>query len=553
MVSRREPDETPDETRDETPPDAPRGTPGGTPSRTPSGSRSGANPGTSPGTNAGTNPPGDPQARLDALIEGVRVADGDLRRAHAVRYRAIERARVEAVSSADEAGRTRTEAEDMARRSVISEIACALRASEQSVQRLVNEAEQLVLSFPATLACLEQGSTDVPQVRDLLACVMTLPEERRRDFEAQALPQAMRLSPGRFRRFAQRLRERLHDEPLEERAERAREDRRVCLEPELDGMAWFSVHLSTEQGAMIMARIRALTLQAVADERRARRDRRAENEARRVFDARPAPPVMEDGRTMAQVEADVAVDLLLHGGLVPGDVPGDSGADFSRAAWNGTRTDGVASVRPTIFVTVPVLTLLGRSDEPADLNGTIPNGTVPIDAETARRLCGDATSFLRILIHPETGEQLSFGRDRYEVPASLRRYLRVRDLTCRFPGCGRAAARCDVDHTLAWEHGGGTDASNLAHLCRKHHTLKHHGSWRVRPGPSGALHWTSPAGRSYESPLTADPPVVPMRFTRRTVMDYLSLSEAGAAPPDSPAGNDSSAGNDDGVDEPAPF
>ena len=61
------------------------------------------------------------------------------------------------------------------------------------------------------------------------------------------------------------------------------------------------------------------------------------------------------------------------------------------------------------------------------------------------------------------------------------------------------ASRCEVDHTVAWEHSGDTALENLAPLCKGHHTVKHHGGWRLRqvPDSGGAVEWTSPAGRRY--------------------------------------------------------
>ncbi|MGC5169002.1 HNH endonuclease signature motif containing protein, partial [Luteimicrobium sp. DT211] len=93
------------------------------------------------------------------------------------------------------------------------------------------------------------------------------------------------------------------------------------------------------------------------------------------------------------------------------------------------------------------------------------DGYGPIDDHTATLLTAAAPSLRRLLTHPHTGVVLALGRETYTVPADLRAYLRLRDGTCRFPGCSRAAARCDVDHTTAYVTGGTTDATNLAHLC----------------------------------------------------------------------------------------
>ncbi len=100
---------------------------------------------------------------------------------------------------------------------------------------------------------------------------------------------------------------------------------------------------------------------------------------------------------------------------------------------------------------------------------------------------------------PETGAVLSVGRDRYAVPEDLKRFLRVRDKTCRFPGCNRSAAHCDLDHSLDWQFDGLTAHDNLAHLCPACHALKSETGWRVLHLGGGTLEWTSPTGRTFVS------------------------------------------------------
>ncbi|WP_370455348.1 HNH endonuclease [Diaminobutyricimonas sp. LJ205] len=65
----------------------------------------------------------------------------------------------------------------------------------------------------------------------------------------------------------------------------------------------------------------------------------------------------------------------------------------------------------------------------------------------------------------------------------------------------------DLDHTIAKEHGGPNTAANLAHLCRKHHRLKHLTGWSVEQLDHGILRWTSPTGHQYtsEPELRSDP------------------------------------------------
>ncbi len=59
----------------------------------------------------------------------------------------------------------------------------------------------------------------------------------------------------------------------------------------------------------------------------------------------------------------------------------------------------------------------------------------------------------------------------YRPSAALQRFLRCRDMTCRFPGCDRPAEFADIDHTIAYPYGP-THPSNLKCLCRKHSRLR---------------------------------------------------------------------------------
>ena len=158
--------------------------------------------------------------------------------------------------------------------------------------------------------------------------------------------------------------------------------------------------------------------------------------------------------------------------------------------------DGLlGAITARVEVTVPVSALMGANGAhhtapPAELDGLC-----PIDIETARRLAGAASGWERVLTHPISGALLAV--DRYRPGDQLKRHLRARDQHCRFPACGLAARRCDIDHTHAAAAGGATCERNLAHLCRRHHTLKHHSPWRVRHGENGILEWRSPTGRVY--------------------------------------------------------
>lgn len=88
----------------------------------------------------------------------------------------------------------------------------------------------------------------------------------------------------------------------------------------------------------------------------------------------------------------------------------------------------------------------------------------------------------------------------YRPSTALDEWVRLRDLTCRFPGCDQPAEHCDLDHAIPWPMGP-THPSNLRALCRKHHLLKTfwsgEGGWSDRQYADGTIVWTSPSGRTY--------------------------------------------------------
>lgn len=85
----------------------------------------------------------------------------------------------------------------------------------------------------------------------------------------------------------------------------------------------------------------------------------------------------------------------------------------------------------------------------------------------------------------------------YRPSAALERFVRCRDLTCRFPNCDQPAELIDIDHTVPYPFGP-THASNLKCLCRKHHLLKTFWpGWDDEQWPDGTVIWTSPAGCTY--------------------------------------------------------
>ncbi|MCX8561912.1 DUF222 domain-containing protein [Mycolicibacterium mucogenicum] len=91
---------------------------------------------------------------------------------------------------------------------------------------------------------------------------------------------------------------------------------------------------------------------------------------------------------------------------------------------------------------------------------------------------------------------------RYRPSAAMDEFVRMRAMTCMFPGCDHPATASDIDHTIAWP-AGPTHPGNLSPKCRKHHLLKTfyggRDGWRDRQQPDGTVVWTAPTGHTYIS------------------------------------------------------
>jgi len=80
---------------------------------------------------------------------------------------------------------------------------------------------------------------------------------------------------------------------------------------------------------------------------------------------------------------------------------------------------------------------------------------------------------------------LNMGRAMRSFNAACRRAVLTRDVGCVFPGCHIRGLWAEYHHIHHWADGGPSDYTNAALLCRRHHTLIHHGQWHIRLAPDG--------------------------------------------------------------------
>lgn len=407
-------------------------------------------------------------ATLDELVDLLQSVERTISSLQAARDGILSLGSRWAVEVADQA--QHPDAADMTARSVAAEMATALRMSDRTIQRRMADADWLVTRFPLVWAAQGAGRISAAHARVIVDAAEHLDVAEDRDaYSTQMIALAEVESPNRLGRMARRTAERFQPRSLDDRHRDAREQRGVWVNDRADGMAQLRV---LGPAALVHGAFERLTgmAEAVRAANAADRDDPRSAEPAEL----DAPAATADARTMDQLRADLALDLLLTG--VPAGHDDPSGA--------------LGAVVAEVSVTIPLLTMLGRDDVAAELDGC-----VPIDIDTARRLVGAASAWDRVLTDPVDGSVLAV--DRYRPSARLRRHLRARDQRCRFPGCGRSPSESDIDHTHDAALGGATREDNLAHLCRRHHMLKHHTPWHVERLDGGLLSWTSPAGRTY--------------------------------------------------------
>jgi hypothetical protein len=430
-------------------------------------------------------------AMLADLVESLAAAEATLSSMQAARDGLLALAGRLAVDIAQE-GR-HPDGGDMTIRSVAAEIGTIQRVSDRTVERRMSDASWLVDRFPLVWHAQGAGRISAAHSRVIVDAGAHLDDAADREaYAAEVLEVAAVESPNRLRRIARRIAEKYQKRTVTERHRDAREKRRVWMKDGEDGMAELGMH---GPAALVHGMFDRLSQMAhTHKEQNAKAAKQTDS--------------VRDERTIDQLRADLLADLVLTG----------------TPAGHDTEDGLLGQIHARVEVTVPASSLMtgettsaaGHCSPPAELDGSI-----PIDAWTARFFAGIVTGWDRVFTHPSSGATLAV--DRYRPSEQLRRHLRARDQRCRFPTCGLVARKCDVDHNVAAATGGATSHENLAAFCRRHHMLKHHSPWHVRQSPGGVLEWTSPTGRMY---IDEPPAQNTVRFAETTGFGGHAMTSA---------------------------
>ena len=179
-----------------------------------------------------------------------------------------------------------------------------------------------------------------------------------------------------------------------------------------------------------------------------------------------------------------------------------------------------------ITLVMPAESLLGGADEP----GMLPGGH-PVPSAFARQLvaaCDDAGAALalrRLFTSPDGTQLVAMDSRRRTFDGQLRRFITLRDQSCRTPWCDAPIRH--ADHVTPDRAGGATSSANGQGLCEACNQAKESPGWASRTTAGGPLTtWpgvpphrvrvSTPTGHTYDS--TA-PPLLPSRRLRIRAAD----------------------------------
>lgn len=370
-------------------------------------------------------------------------------------------------------------------------------------------AAKLAADLPLTLAALAAGDLDLFRAQVIADELREADHDTCTVVEGMIHPKVSGDTPGKARNRVRKALAEIDPGSVRERAARAKLDRFVSTRAShLPGMTEWYAQLPAAESAKAWAAIDALAHKYQHEDPTLTLDQcRADALADLILGnatihATLALAIPVNGNAADNAAADTSTGPERGPGSSPDTGSGpdtDSDADpgceadsDSEPTGMGISTGPACSGRPHGDEWAELWTKLSPNDPTAtgiDLPGI---GVIP--AALALSMAGDlGVSITRMLINPETGTTIETRSTNYRPPASIARFVRLRDGTCRFPNCSRRAERCELDHLIPWP-AGPTSVANLLCLCKHHHRLKHHTRWEPELRADGVVIWTDPYG-----------------------------------------------------------
>ena len=395
---------------------------------------------------------------------------------------------------------------------VAAEVAAALTITAAAAGALLHNATCLHERLPRIAELFAAGAVDYRTVRMLVArTLLALEPEVLAAIDAElaeAIPGWGALSVNKMQQAIDRVVGR-HDPQARRRAESRSRGRHVDIVHERD-VSYLSGQLFQTDATLLDRRLTALGHSVCDKDPRTVEQRRADALGALAVGAttlacacgEPDCPAADDGEAAPSVVVHVVAEAAAVNAAAPEVLHGEN--DDDHTAEIITSPERLAEIISAVSrrcgpapspAPSPVPSPVPRSETPS---GVVLGGQA-ISPAVIADLVARGMARLRPVVHPGDSPP----EPRYRPSAALADFVRCRDMTCRFPGCDVPADHCDLDHTVPYEAGGPTHASNIKAECRKHHLIKTFwcgpGGWRDQQFPDGTVIWTSPSGHTYRT------------------------------------------------------
>ncbi|UEL28440.1 HNH endonuclease signature motif containing protein [Pseudarthrobacter sp. L1SW] len=385
-----------------------------------------------------------------------------------------------------------------------AEIALARRESPARGGRLLGLARALATEMPRTLAALESGQLNEWRATLVVKETACLSAEDRCAVDEELAADTGSLAGAGDRAVTAAVRAaayRRDPSSVAQRASRAANERTVTLRPAPDTMTRLTALLPVAQGVAAYA---ALTRHA--DTVRATGDGRASGDGRGKGDGRATGEgrATRDGRGKGQIMADRLVECLT------GTPAGITGIDIQLVMTDRTLLQGDSEpARLTGYGTVPAQwarkAVLGAAAGPESAGPGAAGPATDSGSAGSAENTGLQVWLRRLYTAPAEGELVAMDSKARLFPPGLRRFLQVRDDTCRTPYCDAPIRH--HDHIIPWHTSGPTTSHNGQGLCEACNHTKENPGWTARPdtrpGQRHSVELRTPTGHTYHS--TAPP------------------------------------------------
>ena len=340
----------------------------------------------------------------------------------------------------------------------IAEFALAIGRSTDSGRALVAHAVEVKYRLPRTWARIVSGDLQVWRARRIAELTLRLTAEAAAFVDAQVAPFAHRIGIAALERLVEEAIARFMPETAAESAEAAAERRRfdidtrhvsfdgtVLVEGELDLADALDLEDAVTRGA---ASLKAGGSEQGLDVRRSQ----ALGELARHQLALDLQAGAEAPKGSSGANAPKPRQVILYVHLSEAAIRGETGLHLAR----------------------------------------VENHRLVVTADQVKTWCANPDT--NVVVKPVIDLDEHVHVEAYEAPERLDEQTGLINHSCVFPWCTRPARACDSEHCVAYDRGGTTCSCNIAPLCRRHHRLKTHTTWRYTILEPGTFLWSSPHG-----------------------------------------------------------